>query len=205
MALLPSDLQKHKPLLLIALPLLLLFAYWYLLYTPGSAKVQEMQTRLDGLTSKNAAAKLIIARTGGDVRKKLALYEQQMTRLEQLIPRSDEVPELLHAMTMRAEDSGVELTVVRPRPAGDGEFYTQQVYDISIVGPYDGVGRFLAAVGSLPRIVTPINLKMARLGTQTDRSGAAKLEADFQVETYVMPSDGDLAGLSSAKNANADT
>lgn len=186
MALLPQDPKKQRLILIGALPLIGLFAYWYFLYGKTTQEIDQLRQHVEDLDSRNAAAKAVIARGGHDLKNKLALYEEHMRRLEQLVPKSEEVPELLHAMTERADEAGVELSLVRPEAAEPGAYYTKQTYDMSVYGAYANVGRFLAAVGSLPRIITPLEITL-RPRNETEKNGLQRLEADFKIETYVIP------------------
>ncbi len=196
MGLLPAMDTKNKQqlrYLLIALPLVAAGAFWYLVYNDRVTEIGTMRTHLEDLQTKNAAAKALAAKGGPELRKKVALYEQHVARLEELIPRSEEVPDLLHDITMRAEESGVELSLMRPEKTTVVDFYTKQAYAMSVYGPYDGVGRFMAAVGSLPRIVTPMHMKLIPR-TELAKSGAVRLQADFQIETFVAPDGGPAKG-----------
>jgi len=188
MAFLPTDAKSRQQLryLLIALPLLAAGAFWYFAYRARVAEITALKTQVEEMESRNAAAKALAARGGPELKKRVALYEQHVARLEELIPRSEEVPDLLHDITMRAQEAGVELNLMRPEKTTAVDFYTRQVYSMSVMGPYDGVGRFLAAVGSLPRIVTPAHLKLVPR-TELDRSGAVRLQAEFQIVTFVAP------------------
>jgi len=188
MGLLPTDAKSRQQLryLLIALPLLAAGAFWYLVYQGRVTEIANLKTQVEALETTNAAAKALAARGGPELRKKVALYEQHVARLEELIPRSEEVPDLLHDVTMRAQDAGVELNLMRPEKSTVVDFYTRQVYSMSVMGPYDGVGRFFAAVGSLPRIVTPVHLRLIPR-TEIDKSGAVRLQAEFQIVTYIAP------------------
>ncbi len=189
MGLLPTDPKKQRTLLVAIVPLLAAVGYWYFVQQGQSKELEASQTRLEELQTRNAAAKALAAQGGPELKKKLALYQEHLVRLEELVPKSEEVPDLLHDITMRAEDSGVELNLMRPEKSTSAEFYTRQVYSMSVVGPYDGVGRFLSAVGSLPRIVVPLKLKLVPR-IDTDRSGAVKLQAEFQIATFVAPEPG---------------
>ncbi len=184
MALLPSDPQKQKLIMLGIVPVALFALYWYFLYSPKTTELDLQQQQLEQLETKNAAAKALAAKAGPELKKKLALYEQHAARLEELIPKSAEVPDLLHDITLRGEEAGVDLNLMRPEKSQAAGPYTMQVYSMSVYGPYDGIGRFLTAVGSLPRIITPVHLKLVPR-REVDRSGATRLQADFQIETYV--------------------
>lgn len=184
MGLLPSDPQKQKLIMLGVVPVALFALYWYLLYSPRTVELEQQEQVVQQLETKNAAAKALAAKFGPDLKKKLALYEQHAARLEELIPKTAEVPDLLHDITLRGEESGVDLNLMRPEKSEPAGPYTMQVYSMSVYGPYDGIGRFLTAVGSLPRIITPVRLKLVPR-RETDRSGATRLQAEFQIETYV--------------------
>jgi len=186
MGLLPADPKQRKRLALGLAPLLLAGAYWHFVHQGARAEIAELEARLETLRTKNAAARALAAKAGPELEKKLALYEQHMVRLEQLIPNSEEVPELLHAMTLRAQEAGVELALMRPQIDEAGPYYRRQTYEMSVIGAYHDIGRFLAAVGSLPRIVTPIDLKLTSR-KETDRRGRMRLEAQFRIQTYVLP------------------
>lgn len=192
MPLLPTDPKKQRLLIIGAAPLLAAVAYWYFFQQDQTKQLDADRAHLEQLQTKNAAAKALAARSGPDLKKKLGLYEAHIARLEQLIPKSEEVPDLLHDITMRAEESGVELNLMRPEKATSNDFYTRQAYAMSVLGPYDGVGRFMAAVGSLTRIVVPLKLKIVPR-VDRDRAGIQRLQADFQIQTYVAPEGGPKA------------
>jgi Tfp pilus assembly protein PilO len=163
-----------------------LFVYWYMFHGKRVEEITTLKTHFEELDAKNTAAKVTAARGGPELQKRLAVYEQHMVRLEELIPKSEEVPQLLHTMTLRAQETGVDLSSMKPESEVPGEFYTKQTYAMSVIGPYHDVGRFLSAVGSLPRIITPVQVKLERT-PQTTRTGEAKLRAVFKIETYVVP------------------
>ncbi len=200
MAFLPQDPKKQRLILIGALPIIGLFAYWYFLYGKSTQEVQTLREHVEGLAAKNAQAKAVLAQGGNDLKQKLALYQEHMRRLEQLIPTSEEVPELLHVMTERADEAGVELSLVRPEAEVPGAYYDKQTYDMSVYGPYANVGRFLTAVGSLPRIVTPLEVNL-QPRPEREKNGLQRLEAKFKIETYVIPAPKDAPPTVEKPNA----
>ncbi len=205
MALLPSDPKQQRFVILAIVPVLAAGAYWYFFHGDRVKANDAQQAKLEQLETKNVAAKALAAKGGPELKKKLALYEQHIARLEELIPKNEEVPELLHDVTLRAVESGVELNLLRPEKSTPTSSYTRQLYSMSVYGPYDGVGRFLAAVGSLPRLVTPVKMKVVPRN-ELDRSGAVRLQAEFQIMTYIAPEPGKqplppVAARGKAKNA----
>jgi type IV pilus assembly protein PilO len=188
MALLPSNPKRQKQVMLMLAPVALIIAAWYFLYSPTKQEVERLQTRVTKIQASNREAVKQI-REGEDLGRKLAIYEQHRVLLEQLIPSSQEVPELLYDMTMRAQAAGVAIALMRPEPPQSLGYYTRQSYEMGVVGGYHNVGRFLAEIGSLPRIVTPVDLRMQ---TRRERSANTppRIEASFRITTYVQPPSG---------------
>jgi type IV pilus assembly protein PilO len=67
------------------------------------------------------------------------------------------------------------------------EFDTYR-YKLGVTGPYHQVAEFLANIGSMPRIVSPINLTLAptaRTGELRPKKNEQLLDASFGIQTYV--------------------
>jgi type IV pilus assembly protein PilO len=187
MALPPIDPQKRQPLLLgTVLVLGLAYLFHTYLYAPRREELSGLETRLASLETQNRAARAV-ARTSGtsEVERKLALYREQLHAVEALIPSSEELPDLLDAISAEAQRTGVEITLIQPTGATEEAYYTRRVYDVAVLGGYHSVGDFLTRVASLPRIVTPLDLNLvARPNESPDQ--APKVEARFSIETYVI-------------------
>jgi type IV pilus assembly protein PilO len=156
-----------------------------------AAEIAELKTELETLETGNAAAKILAEQGGPELEQRLAMLEQHMVRLEELIPDREEVPDLLHSMGLRAQSTGVELTRMKPELEEVGPYYTKQTYEIGVKGTYHRVGQYLAEVGSLPRIITPVEFKLQSNTNETDRrTGAPLLNASFRIVTYIVPEPG---------------
>ena len=188
MALLPQNPEQQKKLLLGLVPLLLLFGYYQVVHTKRALEIERLETELESLETSNAAAKVLAAQGGPELERRLAVLEEHMLLLEELIPDREEVADLLHSMGLQAQTTGVELTRMAPEMEEQGAYYTKQTYEIGIKGTYHDVGQYLAQVGSLPRIVTPIEFKLQSNTNETDRrSGSPLLSANFRIVTYIVP------------------
>lgn len=198
---LPDDPAKQKRLLIGALPLLLLFAYWYFLHGDYRQEVTDMETRLERVETANVTARARSAQ-GRELEDRLQQFERHIGRLEDLVPRSEEVSQLLNQIHQRAEQVGVEVAAFRPGGSTTGEHYNRRSFDLTVVGTYHNIGRLLADIGSLPRIITPVNLEVNPRDEQ-DRAGGQRLEASFEIETYVLPDTPSQAGAGS-QGGNSD-
>ncbi len=191
MALLPKGSKQQRAFVVILVVAALFYVFWEYLYTPAQADLQASQSRLERLESSNRAAQITAARGGRNLEEQMALYERHVRALEQLVPASEEVPELLRNLTTQTRSLNVDLNLIEPQPDQPGEFYTKQVYTLRVIGEYHNVGRFLTSIASLPRIITPVDLQMTQL-QQNSNTGLlqyeAPVQATFRIETYVLPS-----------------
>jgi len=202
MALLPTDAQGQKKLILGLLPLLVCLVYQQLFHGKKVEEADLLEQRFENLTATNNAAKVLAAQGGPELERRLAIYEQHMRQLEELIPNREEVPELLYSMSLRAQGASVELSKMHPEAEDPGPFYTRQIYEIGVKGTYHNVGAFLTEIGRLPRIVTPTDVKINKAqGNPVDRSGAPILEASFRIVTYVIPDPVPVSADSAANHA----
>ncbi|MGH7459334.1 MAG: type 4a pilus biogenesis protein PilO [Longimicrobiaceae bacterium] len=185
MPLLPSDPQRRNKFILglILVGGVAYLGYQYVL-KPRGERVSELEERLETLEVQNRTARALASQGGeSSVDERLALYRDQLDAVEGLIPTSEELPDLLDLISAEAGATGVNLSLIQPVSAAEEDYYTRRVYDLAVIGEYHEIGSFLTRIGSLPRIVTPINLTLSPSGGE----GGSDLEARFSIETYVLP------------------
>jgi type IV pilus assembly protein PilO len=185
---LPDDPKQQQRLLIGLVPLLLVFGYWYFLHQGYVEEVDAMQTRLESLEASNSQARML-APQSRQLEERLTELERHIDRLEDLVPRNEEVSGLLDRINERAEQIGVELAQFTPGSTDRGNFYNQRTFEMVVHGGYHEIARFLAEIGSLSRIITPINLSVIpfTIGGQRGGAGERRLEASFLIQTYVLP------------------
>lgn len=194
MALPPLDPKTKKTLIYGAVLLAVVAGFFYLqVYTPRVEANRAMDEDLARIQASNSRARGL-TRGATSPEEALELFRRQLAVVEGLIPSSEELPDLLDAISAEAQRSGVEISLIQPVSATAERYYTRRVYDMAVLGEYHAIGEFLTRVASLPRVVTPTDL---RLGVPA-RQGAApaavageappELEARFSIETYVIPS-----------------
>jgi type IV pilus assembly protein PilO len=150
----------------------------------SNAQVQTDVERLEGV---NRRAAVLSAQGGGDLEARLALYERHVSRLEALIPATDEVSALLDDIQALARQHRVEMESLGPEPPEPAGPYDRRSYNMAVVGEYHAVGRFLAGIASLSRIVTPVQLDLVLYPNQAQYPDMdAPVRAAFRIETYVF-------------------
>jgi type IV pilus assembly protein PilO len=186
----PKDPAGQKRFLIGALPLLAVAGYYQFFHGAKATVVADLETRHEVLLEANGAASAKANPAAQQqLQQKLSLFENHMRRLEELIPAREEVPQLLLDITQRSRDAGVEPARIAPVGEEPGEHYIKSTYDVRVIGPYHAIGRFLAQIGSLPRIVTPTDVRVVKLAVQPQniRDAQIRLQADFKIHTYVIP------------------
>lgn len=190
MAEFPPKSQRDQLLGLVTfLGVAAIVAFYTLVWSEKHAELNTMQERVDKLVATNDSAKREMA--GGTLRK----LEQQAAQLRgdldvmrQLVPTGNEVPLLLDQVSNAARRAGLELADVQPEPVIRGQAFDAYRYRMAVIGDYHQIGDFLANVGSLTRIITPMNVTMSPMTQRTSRrrrEGEQILETRFQIQTYV--------------------
>ena len=166
----------------------LAFAYWNYLWKPKSTELATLQTRVEELTERNTGARRDIA--SGNAQQ-LRVEAEQLQRvlnvMRRLVPVANEVPTLLDEISTAARATGLDLGEVTPLGVIPGEVFDTHRFKMSVVGPYHRVARFLDTVGSMTRIVAPMNVSMAPSTRDGGRSRTAEqaLDLQFEIQTYV--------------------
>jgi type IV pilus assembly protein PilO len=189
MALIPSSSRDKKMLLYGILPIVLAATYWYLLWKPQNVSLDEMQAHVDSLAVVNQTAKAELAQgKTAQLKAEAEQYTQDLEVMRRLVPTGNEVPALLEQVSTAARRVGLDISDVQPLPTLTGDQYDAYKYRMSVKGSYSQIGVFLANVGSLQRIVAPINLTLTSApndprARKVDRM--QPLDARFEIQTYV--------------------
>lgn len=189
MALLPQR-QKDQILMIVAVVALGAAGYYYMnIWTPKRDELNESQVRLDSLLVINQRAKAELAQgRTQELKAEAERLREDLVVMRQLVPTGNEVPALLDQVSTAARRVGLDIADVQPLPTLNGDQYDAYKYRLSVRGNYHQIGVLLANIGSLQRIVAPINL------TLTPRPPEARapknvrtqpVEALFEIQTYV--------------------
>ncbi len=196
-----SFTKREQSLLAVIIFAVGLSALFYLyVFTPKSETIVEQSSHVDALTGANQkAANELKAGNLRQLKEDAARYAENLAVMRQLVPTVNEVPGLLEQVSNSARRVGLDIASVTPQPvASGGENYDAHRYRLIVKGGYNSMTEFLTNVGSLPRIVNPMVLKMKmadgaanipQLGTGPNRrrmpASEAPIQTEFDIETYV--------------------
>jgi type IV pilus assembly protein PilO len=148
--------DRQRAVLLTLLLAGLVYVFWQYLYSPLREERIVTEERLETLQSYNDQARALTqpARLR-DLEQREAEYQVRLAEYETLLPAEAEVPTLLEEVAFAAIENDVKIVNFAPLPEVSGEVLIEIPYDVQVQGDYHDVGRFLASVVSLPRVVRP--------------------------------------------------
>lgn len=188
----PPKSQREQAMLLVSIVAIALAGlYWNFVYTPKGEELIVLSERVDTLESRNQRARVELAQ--GNVEALKAEAEQSARDLEvmrQLVPTGNEVPALLEQVSTAARRVGLDIAAVEPSPVIEGDQFDTYRYKIAVNGGYHAVAAFLTNVGSLTRIIAPVNLALVtttnpNVLAKNRQEGASALDTKFEIQTYV--------------------
>lgn len=179
-----------------------IFAFYTMVYSPKEAELAAVQSHIGQLEQNNQRAKAELAKGSvNDLRAQALRYQQNLQLMRQLVPTTNEVPALIEQVSTAARRVNLELDGINPEPPISGDQFDTYRYQISVVGDYHAIAAFLTNVGSLTRIVAPVNLQLAPVvqnggaGISAASRNKAVLSSKFEIQTYVAKGAGAAADL----------
>lgn len=184
----PSDPTQRNWMLGGIVALVAIYPFLTYVVAPRVEENSVVQERLETLNLQNQQAQVILARGGGDLQERMQLYERHVQRLEELIPAREEVAELLNDIQALARRAGVDVQGLDPEPVEIVGPYNTRDFQMTVVGEYHSVARFMTEIASLSRIVTPVQADLQIFGAPATRPNMeSPVQASFRIETYVLP------------------
>lgn len=184
MALLPEDSRSQQRVLGIALLVGAAVLFYLYVYLPGREEIAGLEQRVETLEQSNRLTRI---RTGDldRTRGELERAEGLLGALQELVPERAEVATIYEALAARSDALGLELVSVAPSRTTDaGEaYYRRQRWDMILEGRYHDLGRFLAQVASLPRVVRP---EVRSIEGLERTGGGYPVRAELTLETFVL-------------------
>jgi type IV pilus assembly protein PilO len=193
----PKTTREYAMVFLAVVFLAMIGVYWQMVYSPEQSQQTATQGHIDQLKSSNQRAQAELAKGSvNDLRQQALRYQENLQLMRQLVPTSNEVPALLEQVSTAARRVNLELDGVQPQPVVAGEAFDTYRYDITVTGDYHAVAEFLTNVGSLTRIVAPVNLQLTPITGGSTHGFVASmnrpaLTSKFQIQTYVAKAGGD--------------
>ena len=194
MALLPQNQRDQIMFFVAFLGIAAMGLFYQYVWTPKQEALDLQQAHVEKLTELNEKIEREVKRGNlAKLRAEGERYRRDLAVLRQLVPTVNEVPRLLEEVSTAARRVGLDIGDVQPEAVVQGTQFDIHRYRIGVAGDYHSVARFLTNVGSLTRIVAPINLQLTPSGRTATRvlpRDHRLLEARLQIQTYVARTSG---------------
>src|SRR4051812_26374698 len=182
--------QRDKAMAgVVFIALALGYGYYDQLWSPKHEELNASQARVDTLTEQNRRAKAELSQgKTAELRAEAERYAQDLEVMRRLVPTGNEVPALLEQVSTAARRVGLDIADVQPLPLLQGDQYDAYKYRLSVRGDYHNIAVLLANVGSLQRIVAPVNLTLVPVQQAPGVQRSLRkqpVEARFEIQTYV--------------------
>ena len=161
MPLLPSNQRDQIKFGISLAAVALAVAYYVYPYNQRQATLTADAERVATLEDNNQkAAREFASGNIETLRTQAAENRSALVVMRRLVPTDNEVPALLEEVSTAARRAGLDVGGVTPEPVIPGKQFDTYRYTVTIIGGYHQFGEFLANVGSLPRIVAPVNFSI---------------------------------------------
>jgi type IV pilus assembly protein PilO len=181
--------QREQILTAIAVVALALAgAYWYFIYQDNATVVDKLAMHVDSLDAANQKAKAALAKGSVEqIREEARSFRENLDLMRTLVPAVNEVPTLIDQVSTAARRARLDLAGIEPEPVIEGEMFDTHRFKVKINGAYHDIATVLGNIGSLNRIVAPLNLALALpQGSPKSAPGKQTLAATFEIQTYVV-------------------
>lgn len=170
-------------------------------YKARASRAAQAQAHLARLSADVTKARAAVAKLP-EVEAEYAKVKERWESMAELLPNSKEIASLLTKVTVAGQESGIDFALFQPGAAREEDFYVTYPAQYRVEGGYHEVGRFMAEVANMDRIVNIVDLS---LGTSDpdDRHPERTVAAAFTAEAYAFRDTTGAQGASAASPAAA--
>jgi len=149
---------KWQKIAILSLVVILLIAVYYsAIHEPRATEIAKLTedigvARNDRDMKRNKAANLPKLQT------ELKQLEIRLKEAVEQLPNKKEVAELLRSISTKAQESGLQILIFRPRAENYQDFYAEIPVDITVKGSFQNAVNFFDEVGKSNRLINIDNI-----------------------------------------------
>lgn len=172
----------HKIAILVATLALIAIGYWYLLYTPLTDRMAQLQVDIQATDEEIRKQKVVLAKMP-KLEEDLQIALKQFQFAKALLPEdSVEKERLLASIEKLGKDEGVEFLLFQPGAEQRTGFYATTSIQLNMNGDFHSLMRFFSRMSGLDRLVS---LESLTLSPQAKRGeGQIPLAANSNILLY---------------------
>jgi type IV pilus assembly protein PilO len=152
------ELPKFQKLgILAAVIILTAGLYVSFLHVPLSDQIAKLADSVE-IAKNEKQTKFQKAASLPRLRQDLARLDLELKKAVAQLPDRKEIADLLNSISAKAQGSGLEVLIFRPRAESFQEFYAEVPVDITVKGNYHEMIDFFDNVGRLDRLINIDNI-----------------------------------------------
>lgn len=176
-----EELPAKKRAIIVGVVLLLMIgAYYQLVYTKKSVKITVQQSNLATLNSELQDLRAIQKKLG-EFKSMIKDLQAQLKEAQRQLPKQREIPTLLNDISKFGKESGLEFITFRPQKEKKKGFYAEVPVSLVFSGPFHNIANFIDKIVHYPRIIKITSLS---LGNPKQVEGHVMLKASCTATTY---------------------
>ncbi|MGN6715863.1 MAG: type 4a pilus biogenesis protein PilO [Candidatus Binatia bacterium] len=131
--------------------------YYSFLFSPKADEVAKLTDSVE-IARNEKTVKTQKAANLSRLRQDLQRLDAELKKAIAQLPEKKEIPELLSSISSKAQQSGLDVLLFRPRPESYQEFYAEVPVDITVKGNFHNTVNFFDDVGRMDRLVNIDNI-----------------------------------------------
>jgi type IV pilus assembly protein PilO len=180
----------HRILIVVAICILLLVAFYFLWVAEDLEKANALETQIGRLKLEISNQQRTLAE-GPKLEARLRELDKKLETMVASLPEKQEIEVLLKKITdLLAQTNLVARRFVPGKEQINEELYYATIpLELNVRGEYSKIGAFLASLNDLPRIVNVPTIKLNKAGSLSSR------ESDLVKKLDVIALDSDISGV----------
>jgi type IV pilus assembly protein PilO len=147
----------QKLAILGAVIILLAALYYSFLYSPQAEEIAKLADSVE-IARNEKSVKTQKAANLARLRKDLQQLDAELKKAVAQLPEKKEIPDLLTNISTKAQQSGLDILLFRPRTETYQDFYAEIPVDITVKGNFHNTVAFFDEVGRMNRLVNIDNI-----------------------------------------------
>jgi type IV pilus assembly protein PilO len=163
------DRPKAQKLgVLVGLIILILGAFYSFLYSPQADEIAKLNESIEAAQNEKSIKQKRAANLP-KLQKELGDLDVRLKEAIAQLPSKKEIADLLSSIATKAQESGLDIDLFRPRPENYKDFYAEIPVEMNIKGTFHNVIMFFDAIGRLTRLVNIDNVGFKNPKVSGDR------------------------------------
>ena len=152
------DRPKAQKLgILVGLIILISAAFYSFFYSPQADEIAKLNESIEAAQNEKSIKQKRAANLP-KLQKELGELDVRLKEAIAQLPSKKEIADLLSSIATKAQESGLDINLFRPRPENYKDFYAEIPVEMSIKGTFHNVVMFFDAIGRLTRLVNIDNV-----------------------------------------------